>query len=110
MGANINGLPVHIVAGALAYVKHTQLVRLVGRHPLLGLGHAVTTGAHPLMEGNGLPGAQKLLQLRLIVRHRRILIHLEYAQWKNSAKAYISLEFELIYLTLSLILNSEIYK
>lgn len=69
MCAYIDGLPVHIVPCAFAYVEHTQLVCLVGRHPFLGLGHPVATGAHSLMEGYGLAGAQKLLQLRLIVGH-----------------------------------------
>lgn len=87
MCAYVDGLPVHIVACAFAYVEHTQLVCFVGRHPFLGLGHAVATGAHSLMEGYGLAGAQKLLQLRLVVGHGRRLVHLENAQREHSVGA-----------------------
>lgn len=87
MCAYVDGLPVHIVACAFAYVEHAQLVRLVGRHPFLGLGHPMATGAHSLMEGYGLAGAQKLLQLRLVVGHGRRLVDLKNTQREHSVWA-----------------------
>lgn len=87
MCAYVDGLPVHIVACAFAYVEHAQLVCLVGRHPFLGLGHPMATGAHSLMEGYGLAGAQKLLQLRLVVGHGRRLVDLKNTQREHSVWA-----------------------
>lgn len=87
MCAYVDGLPVHIVACAFAYVEHAQLVRLVGRHPFLGLGHPMATGAHSLMEGYGLAGAEKLLQLRLVVGHGRRLVDLKNTQREHSVWA-----------------------
>jgi len=63
-------------------MKHTKFVRLVGRHPLLGLRYAMTAGADSFMEGYGFACAQELLQFGLIMGHRRVLLHLEDGQWE----------------------------
>lgn len=59
-------------------------VGFVGRNPLLGLWYTVAAGADPFVERYCLTGSQQLLQFGLIPRYRRVVIYLEYRQWKDS--------------------------
>jgi len=63
-------------------MKHTKFVCLIGGHPLLGFGYAMTAGADSFMEGYGFACAQELLKFGLVMGHRRVLLYLEDGQWE----------------------------
>jgi len=64
-------------------MKHTEFVCLIGGHPLLGFGYAMTAGADSFMKGYGFACAQEFLKFGLVMGHRRVLLHLEDGQWEH---------------------------
>lgn len=73
-------LPVHEPAAPLAHVEHVQPLRLVGRLPLLRLGHAVATRTELHVERHGRPVRQHLPQGGLVLGHPLTGAHLEQVQ------------------------------
>lgn len=67
MGPDEDRLPVYELAVPLPHVEHPQVLRLVGRLPLLRLGDAVAARAQLLVERHGRTVGQHLLQLGLAV-------------------------------------------